>query len=87
VSEVQQVTLTETVQARGETVTRERITVQDTSKLPPVYVLPGETMRQKLDSLKAMAAQRQLGQLELLELLDDARLAPLLLETTEVELE
>ena len=84
-AQVAPVTLLETVQARGETVTRERHTVQDTSKLPGVYVLRGETVVQKLLSFQQyVAANLVFGQLELLGYIEDMLSAPVLLETTEV---
>lgn len=82
---VEPITVTETVQARGATVTRERTTVQDTSKLAQVYVLPGETVMQKLASLRALASLRELPQIELLAYIEDIRSAPLLLDTVEVD--
>jgi hypothetical protein len=80
------VSVLETVQARGETVTRTRETVQDTSKLARTYYLPGVTVMQKLYMLQGYAASGPLTQLALLGYLEDILQAPLLLETTEAEL-
>lgn len=66
--EVQRVILTETVQARGETVTRERHTVQVVE--PEPFTLSGDTVMQRLDSLKAYAASKHLEQTELLALIE-----------------
>ncbi len=80
------ITITETVQARGETVTRERQTVQETSKLPRRYVLVGETQAQKLMSLLGWVSSYQglFHQLELLGYIEDILAAPTTLETYEV---
>lgn len=84
--EVVPVTLTETVQARGETVTRERITVQETGKLGVVYILPGTTQMQKLQALRSLvASQRMWDQLPLLAYIADIQAAPTSLETVEVD--
>ncbi len=79
------VTVTETVQARGETITRTRETVQDLSKLPRAYTLRGETQTQKVEALREYVAQNRVyHQLELLAYIEDILLAPVLLETFEV---
>lgn len=82
---LEQVVLTETVQAYGETITKRRTTVQDTSKLAQVFVLPGETVMQKLDSLRALiASQRYWEQTPLLDYIADIQAAPVSLGTAEV---
>lgn len=80
------VVVTETVQARGEVTTRERHTVQDTSKLARTYVLSGDTVAQKLGSLRAIAATKFISQLELLSYIEDIQSAPYYLETVDAEL-
>jgi hypothetical protein len=80
------VSVLEIVQARGETVTRTRETVQDTSKLARTYYLPGETMKQKLYSLQGyIASTREPEQLVLLAYIEDILQAPQLLETVAVD--
>ena len=84
-AEVIPITITETVQARGETVTRTRDTVQEISKLPRTYTLPGETQYQKVQSLQQWVSQnRVFHQLELLGYIEDILAAPAVLETIEV---
>ena len=74
----------EVVQGDGGAVSQTRLTVQDASKLPRVYALPGETQAQKLESLRAWVARTRMPSLlqeEFLAYLEEVMLAPVMLDT------
>lgn len=75
----------ETVQWRGQTVTRVRKTLQDPLKLGRELYLSGETVMQKLESLKQLAALESISQLDLLEYIQYIMDSPLVLETVPAE--
>ena len=73
----------EVVQGDVGAVSQTRLTVQDASKLPRVYALPGETQAQKLESLRAWVARTRMPSLlqeEMLAYIEDVMTAPALLD-------